>query len=120
MSDEGFWDINTQISDAYLSNAYKNAKSQSATSSEKMYNQTDYTREIYKEDYNFKVNTNTYGSDILSKTGMTSSEDELRVYVTYKIVVRNQSDAISSQITELVDYFDKEYTLIESSNNVAR
>ena len=120
LSDEGFWDINTQISDAYLSNAYKNAKSQSATSSEKMYNQTDYTREIYKEDYNFKVNTNTYGSDILSKTGMTSSEDELRVYVTYKITVRNQSDAISAKVTEVVDYFDKEYTLVESSNTVAR
>ena len=120
LSDEGFWDINTQISDAYLSNAYKNAKSQGATSSEKMYNQTDYTREIFKEDYNFKVNTNTYGSDILDRTGMTSAEDELRIYVTYKIVVRNQSDAISSQITELVDYFDKEYKLIESSNNVAR
>ena len=118
LSDEGFWDINTQISDAYLSNAYKNAKSQSATSSAQMYNQTDYTREIFKEDYNFK--TATYGSDILSKTGMSSSEDELRVYVTYKITVRNQSDAISAKVTEVVDYFDKEYTLVESSNTVAR
>ena len=51
---------------------------------------------------------------------MSSSEDELRVYVTYKITVRNQSDAISAKVTEVVDYFDKEYTLVESSNTVAR
>lgn len=119
LSDEDFWDIQTQISDAYLSSAYKNAKANSATSANEYFNKEDYTREIYKEDYNFKA-SNYQDLSVLSQSGITADKDELRVYVTYKITVRNQSDAISSKVMELVDYYDKEYTLVESSNNVER
>ena len=119
LSDEDFWDVQTQISDAYLSNAYKNAKSHSATSANEYFNQEDYTREIYKEDYNFKASS-YQDLSVLGQSGITADKDELRIYVTYKITVRNQSDAISSKVMELVDYYDKEYTLIESSNSVER
>ncbi len=119
LSDEDFWDVQTQISDAYLSNAYKNAKSHSATSANEYFNQEDYTREIYKEDYNFKASS-YQDLSVLGQSGITADKDELRIYVTYKITVRNQSDAISSKVMELVDYYDKEYTLVESSNMVER
>lgn len=119
LSDEDFWDVQTQISDAYLSNAYKNAKSHSATSANEYFNQEDYTREIYKEDYNFKASS-YQDLNVLGQSGITADKDELRIYVTYKITVRNQSDAISSKVMELVDYYDKEYTLVESSNIVER
>ena len=35
---------------------------------------------------------------------------DLEVYVTYKITVRNQSMSIMSQIKEVVDYYDEDYT----------
>lgn len=111
LSDEGFWEINTNISDAYLSEAYKKAKAGAKTDANAYYNKEDYTREIYKEDYSFKASS--YGAETISKADI-NEDDELKVYVTYKITVRNQSDAIAAQVTELVDYYDKEYTLVTS------
>ena len=45
----------------------------------------------------------------------------MEVYVTYKIVVKNQSDTLSSRITEIVNYYDKRYDsyqIVEGSENV--
>ena len=56
-----------------------------------------YNREIYKADYE-------YDSSLLSHPGA-----DLEVYITYKITVRNQSQSIMTQITEVVDYYDKDY-----------
>ena len=38
----------------------------------------------------------------------------MEVYVTYKIVVKNQSDTLTTSITELANYFDRRYTLVQS------
>ena len=38
----------------------------------------------------------------------------MEVYVTYKIVVKNQSDTLTTVITELTNYFDKRYKLVQS------
>ena len=57
-----------------------------------------YNREIYPSDYNYKaLATNLYG-------------EELELYVTYKISIRNISQGILNEITEVVDYYDKDYT----------
>ena len=46
-------------------------------------------------------------------------DDLLKVYVTYKIRVRNQSEVIGMVAPmEFVDYYDDEYTLIGSDNTV--
>ncbi len=59
-----------------------------------------YNREITPFDYNYvPAETNIYGS-------------QLEVYVTYQIVVRNTSMSIVDKVTEVVDYYDKEYTLM--------
>ncbi len=60
----------------------------------------NYNRELYIADYNYKsAITNLYGSD-------------LEVYVTYKITLRNTSQQILNEVTEVVDYYDKDYTYV--------
>lgn len=75
------WDINIRMSD-YDS-----------------YYGTGYTRNIYNSDYK-------YSSSKLGHPG-----DDLEVYVTYKITLKNQSLSTIAQINELVDYYDSEYEL---------
>ena len=65
------------------------------------YYSSSYTRELYPSDY-------TYHSDVTNKAGK-----DLELYVTYKITIRNSSNSILSQITEVVDYYDKDYTYID-------
>ena len=71
---------------------------------------THYTRELYKEDYYKALDTNP-----LTQLDV---DDLLKVYVTYKIRVRNQSEVIGMTPMEIVDYYDDEYTLIGSDNTV--
>ena len=75
-----YWDINVRMSDY---EAYYN---------------TGYNRELYETDY-------SYDSAQLEHPGT-----DLEIYVTYKITVRNQSMSIMSQIKEVVDYYDEDYT----------
>lgn len=86
LNEDGAWEISTRISDGY-------------------YN-ANYSRELYREDYEYNVDTyKTKGIDV-------SKEKELKVYVTYKFTVRNQSDVLAGRVTEIVDYYDQEYTFI--------
>lgn len=71
-----YWDIQVRMSD-YGS-----------------YYGSNYTRELYKSDYNVVSN------DEIS--------NKLDVYVTYKITVRNQSSLLM-EIPEVVDYFSQDY-----------
>ena len=75
-----YWDINVRMSDY---NSYYGLS---------------YNREIYNSDY-------TYNSSSLNRSG-----SNLEVYVTYKITIRNQSMSIMTQIEEIVDYYDADYT----------
>lgn len=86
LNEDGAWEISTRISDGY-------------------YN-ANYSRELYREDYEYNVDTyKTNGIDV-------SKEKELKVYVTYKFTVRNQSEVLAGRVTEIVDYYDQEYTFI--------
>ncbi len=91
---DGTWDISVRLSDSY-------------------YN-TNYSREIYKSDYLYKV-TN-YGTNF-ADYGKTKN-DELEVYVTYKIMVLNQSLSIQMRVNELVDYYDSDYEYIDSRSYI--
>ncbi len=57
-----------------------------------------YNREIYRTDY------------VYSSKDLDHQEADLEIYVTYKITIRNQSQSIMTQIKEVVDYYDKDYT----------
>lgn len=82
------------------------------------YSDVKYNREVYKSDYNYKIDdykTNNLnpisGSEL---RGFKEEEQELKVFVQYKIKVRNQSEIYSGTINQLVDYFDANYNLISS------
>lgn len=92
-TDDGTWDISVRLSDAY-------------------YN-TKYSREIFGSDYQYKV-SNYDNSEAYGKT----KADELNVYVTYKLTVRNQSQSIQGEITEVVDYFDEDYEYVDDRSYI--
>ena len=85
---EGTWEIGVRISDGYFN--------------------VEYSRELYKADYIYKVSN--YGENF-AEYGK-SKADEINVYVTYKIMVRNQSQSIRTRIDELVDYYDTDYEIV--------
>ena len=92
---QNVWDIDLRLSDIGL------------IDSEKRYYNTEYTRELYASDYAYKVSM--YGD--YNELGK-SKDDELKVYITYKIGVRNQSQSILCRADEIVDYYDEDLTYI--------
>ena len=98
---ENQWDISVRLSDAY-------------------YN-TNYSRELYKADYIYKASM--YGDRDENNDGIgdlfgKSKSDELEVYVTYKIMVRNQAMSIQSRVDELVDYYDQDLEYIDNRSYI--
>lgn len=86
------------------------------------YSGVKYNREVYKSDYNYRIDdykknqlNEVNGADI---RGLKSEDQELKVFVTYKIKVRNQSEIYSGTINQLVDYFDSKYTLISEDKKL--
>lgn len=57
-----------------------------------------YTRAIYEADYEY-VNEN-------------DPSKELKVYITYKIAMNNQSTNLTAQINSIVDYYDSRYSIV--------
>ena len=60
---------------------------------------TKYKRAIYRSDYEY---TNT---DDASK--------ELQVYITYRIMIKNQSSVVETQPNRIYEYYDKNYELVD-------
>lgn len=91
---ERTWDVEARISDAYYD--------------------TRYSRELFKSDYAYKIgnygeNPGQYGKNL---------DDELKVFITYKLTIRNQSMSIQGRINEIVDYFDEDYTFVPSRSSI--
>lgn len=63
-----------------------------------------YTRAIYKSDYEY-VNE-------------ADASKELKVYITYRIAVRNESTTLVSQVNSLVDYYDSTYQNAKKGSGV--
>lgn len=100
--ENSMWNIKTRLSDvAYYS--------------------TNYSREIYKSDYLYRVEN--YGNNltqeqIKEKYGQTQ-EGELEVYITYKIMICNNSQLIKMRLDEIVDYYDAEYEYVPDRSYIA-
>lgn len=89
-----YWEIKTRISDGYYS--------------------YDYSRELYREDYDYKVNNYQIVDNATTLDNLGLSEDsELKVYVTYKFTIRNRSENIAAAVTEVVDYYDADYAYVQ-------
>lgn len=86
------------------------------------YSDVKYNREVYKSDYNYRIDD--YKNNTLNPVngselkGLKEEDQELKVFVTYKIKVRNQSEIYSGTINQLVDYFDSTYTLITADRKL--
>lgn len=59
------------------------------------YGNMKYTRAIYKADYEYK-------NDI-------DQSRELKVYITYRIGIKNNSSTLSAKVNEIMEYFDNRY-----------
>ena len=68
------------------------------------YVNNSYTRPIYKADYEY-INEQ-------------DSSRELKVYVTYRIAVRNETSNLITQVNNLVDYFDNRYKIVSVGTEV--
>ncbi len=68
------------------------------------YMSQSYTRAIYKADYEY-VNEN-------------DKSRELKVYITYRIAIRNESTNLVTQANSVVDYFDSRYTMVAAGTGV--
>lgn len=75
------------------------------------YYDNNYTRELYKEDYAFKVDNYTNLGLAQNLLGL-SQDSELKVFVTYRFTIRNSSYGIATAVTEVVDYFDEDYKCV--------
>ncbi len=98
---ENQWDISVRLSDSY-------------------YN-TNYSRELYKSDYIYKASM--YGDKDENNDGIgdvygKSKSDELEIYVTYKIMVRNQAMSIQAKVDELVDYYDQDLEYVDNRSYI--
>ena len=98
--DKDLWDITARINDS-------------------QYYAKNYTRYLYADDYLYKATMYSSGSESLTDEQKyqevldnynKKQEDELEVYVTYKLTIRNQSQNILGEVLEVADYYDSEYT----------
>lgn len=64
------------------------------------YMNMQYTRPIYKADYEY-INEN-------------DKSKELKVYITYAILLENQSSNLTATVNSIVDYYDSRYTLVNA------
>lgn len=88
-----YWEIQTRVSDGYYD-----------------YN---YSRELFREDYDYKIDNYVMdgANTSLDNLGLTP-DSELKIFVTYKFTIRNRSEAIAAKVTEVVDYYDEDYTFV--------
>lgn len=77
------------------------------TRTENQYYKKGYTREIYREDWIYQAEDTA-----IKELGTTlkNPKTELEVFVTYRVRIRNLSESLGVRITELVDYYDADYT----------
>lgn len=80
------------------------------------YADVKYNREVYKSDFSYRIED--YKANTLNPVsgatlrGMKEEDQELKVFITYKMRLRNQSEIYSGTINQLVDYYDATYDLI--------
>ena len=88
VDENGNWDIPIRVADQTYSGLYNGA--------------TRYTREIRKSEYLY--DGTIYNVSEEETTGPDARD--LKVYVTYRITVRNQSQTYDTTVNEITDYFD--------------
>ena len=69
----------------------------------------------YAQYYSGAYVNGIYQSDLVyDGKNVGNTDNLLEVYITYKITIKNSSQNILTQITEVVDYYDEDYTFIDN------
>ena len=68
------------------------------------YGKLAYSRAVYKADYEY-INEN-------------NKDKELKVYVTYKISMKNQSTTLTTKINSIADYYDSNYKIVSAGTKI--
>ena len=63
-----------------------------------------YTRRIYQSDLMLLNNQSSTGSN----------NDILKIYVTYKMTIKNQASSLNAIVNEVSNYYDSNYTIVDS------
>lgn len=108
------WTIGVNLSDAAVLNTDKGWKETQVSDEYKTNYGTSYTRELYKSDYIYKASMYGERAQELGK----SKSHELEIYITYKIMVRNQALSIRARVDELVDYYDQDLEYIDERSYI--
>lgn len=70
---------------------------------DKMYFKEKIYQKVYPSDYNYRIDA--YNGKVTA-----SEDDELKVFITYKITLKNESEIVNGKILEFADYYDKSLT----------
>ncbi len=62
--------------------------------------------------------TNSYTQPIYPSDIEYTGSDELKVYVIYKIAVKNDSTSLSAKVGSIVDYYDSDYNVVKVGTGV--
>lgn len=68
-----------------------------------------YNLYLYASDYNYRILDYTNG-EFIPEGDLENPGQELEVYVTYKIMLNNQSSA-NAKVNSIIDYYDSNYTV---------
>ena len=79
------------------------------------YRNTTYTIGLYNSDYNYRSSAYSVPGDVdITKKVLSAIKDEseLRLFITYKISINNESEFSKVSINEFKDYYNKALTLV--------
>lgn len=100
--------------DVYKAEVQINGKVQNYNYNNVEIDYTDESWNAYVKGSDIGYDRNIYAADYLAKD---IGVDNLEVYVTYRIALRNQTSLITAGVTRLVDYYDSEYAYVENAEN---
>ncbi|MBR6504609.1 MAG: hypothetical protein IKT41_02675 [Clostridia bacterium] len=100
--------------DVYKAEVQINGKVQNYNYNNVEIDYTDESWNAHVKGSDIGYDRNIYASDYFAKD---MGVNNLEVYVTYRIALRNQTSPIIAGVTKLVDYYDNEYTYVGNSNS---
>lgn len=74
-----------------------------------------YTLGLYSSDYAYRSKVYSKAADVVKKI---KKDTELRVFLTYKVVVYNESEGYDEIVNELADYYDATFTTVDKNIEV--
>lgn len=79
------------------------------------YREKNYKIDLYNSDYYYRSSTYNTIQDEITRKVLTAVKDktDLRMFVTYRIAMYNESEVTDVSINEFKDYYDKSFTLVE-------